>query len=493
MPERRISKTQFMMGRQCLKRLWLNAFRKDLVPPLPKDQARRFEEGHAVDVLAREYFKGGKLAEAGPGGAARALERTAALMRAGADTIYEGAFSSGTLLVRCDILKRNAGGTWDLIEVKSSTGAKDEHFPDAAVQAYALEGAGVRLGKVRLMHVNGSFVKKGAIDPEKFFTLLDITGETRELRTETVRDLGLFLDTLGSGRAPDIPIGRHCSEPYDCEFRGHCWAGLPEFSIYDIPRLGWEKKDALKAMGILRFRDVPDDFDLNPAQRLSLSVEKSGRPAVDRAAIREFLRGLEYPLFHLDFETIMPAIPLYDGSRPYQQVPFQASLHVQSSPGDAPRHLEYLGDAAADPRPGLIRFLLENIGPRGSLLAYNSAFETARIKELAGDFPGQAAGLLALTGRMRDLMAPFRSQAYVHPEFKGRVSLKRVLPAMVPGMTYKGMPIADGSAAQLAYLDLLSGKLPAAEAEKIRENLKRYCGQDTLAMVKVLERLYGLA
>ena len=490
---KRISKSQFMMGRQCMKRLWLYNHRKDLIPPLPEEQKHRFEEGHAVNALAREYFKDGTLVDEDFRHIPQAIKRTAGLVRSGTDLIYEGAFVFDGLLVRCDILKKNAGGAWDLIEVKSGTDVKEEHCPDAAVQQYALEGAGLRIENVHLMHINGGFVKTGRIDPKQFFALRDITAETARLKDEIRRDLKKFLEALSHGLPPEIPVGRHCYEPYECEFRAHCWAGVPEFSIYDIPRLSWDKKNSLKAMGILHFKDVPETFDLNAGQRLYLDVEKSGKPAIDGPAIREFLSSLEYPLVHLDFETIMPAIPLYDGSRPYQQIPFQASLHVQEKSGMEPRHLEFLGDAKTDPRPALIKFLLDNTGPKGSLLAYNAAFETARIKEMAENFPTQAARLLELTGRMKDLMKPFRERSYVHPAFRGRHSLKRILPALIPDMTYEGLPIANGAAAQLAYFGMLSGKLSPDGMDKTGKELKEYCGQDTLAMVKILAHLYAVA
>ena len=486
---KRISKSQYMMGRQCMKRLWLYNYRKDLIPPVPEDQMRRFEEGHAVGALARGYFKGGQLVAEDYKQIPQAIDRTGELIQSGAKIIYEGAFVFNNVLVRCDILKKNTDLTWDLIEVKSTTEVKDEHYPDAAIQKYVLEGAGLKIKKIWLMRINNKFIKEGVIDPKGFFTRQDITAGTAGLKNEVVQNLEKFMEMLESGQTPEIPIGRHCSAPYECEFCGHCWKGIPEYSIYDIPRLSWEKKNILKAMGILRFRDVPDTFDLNDGQRLYLRVEKSGNPAIDTAAIKKFIQGLQYPLYHMDFETIMPAIPLYDGSRPYQQIPFQLSLHIQAGPGSEPRHLEYLGDAKTDPRPELIRFMLDNIGPDGSLLAYNAAFEISRIKELAEDFPAFKTGLLNLPVRMRDLMGPFQARAYVHPEFHGRYSIKNILPALIPDMTYKGLSIANGGDAQLAYFNMLSGKLSPAEMNRTRNDLKVYCGQDTLAMVKILERL----
>jgi len=489
---KRISKSQFMMGLQCLKRLWLYNYRRDLKPPLSPEQQKLFDEGHAIGALARDYYPGGTLVDADFRRLPAAIKMTAELAEGGAEIIFEGAFVFANILARCDILKRNKDGTWDLIEAKGSTAVKEEHLRDVAVQRYVLEGSGLKIKKVFLMHVDKTFVKAGPIDPRKFFALEDITKETAALLPGVGGDLERFMEALGSAEAPEPGIGRHCSDPYDCEFRGHCWKGIPEHSIYDIPRLSWEKKNTLKAMGILLFRNVPDSFDLSEGQKAALKVEKSGEAFLDKKKLAKFLKKIKYPLYHIDFETVMPGIPLYDGSRPYQQVPFQVSLHVQAGPGAEPGHFEYLGDGKNDPRPGLISFLLKNIGPEGTLLAYNASFEAKRIEELARDFPKSGPALTALLPRFEDLMTPFLERAYVHPACHGGFSLKKILPALIPDMTYEGLPVANGGDAQLAYFNILSGKLAAGEEDQLRKDLLVYCGQDTLAMVKILERLSRL-
>ena len=489
---KRISKSQFMMGRQCLKRLWLYNYRKDLIPPIDPAQQQIFDQGHAIGELAREYFTGGTLVNADYKHIPEAIKHTAELVKAGAKVIYEGTFVFNNVLIRFDILKRNKDGSWDLIEVKGSTEVKDEHLHDVAIQRYVLEGSGIKIKKTELMHIDNTFVKAGPINTKKFFTRQDITQETTAIVAGIKHDLERFMETLAAAEAPEIGIGQHCSTPYECDFCDYCWKGIPEHSIYDIPRLSWEKKNTLKAMGILRFKDVPDSFDLNDGQRLAVLVEKNGKTVLDKAQIKKFLGKIKYPLYHIDFETIQPGLPIFDNSRPYQQVPFQLSIHVQAKAGAAPRHLEYLGDGKIDPRPGLISFMLEHIGPKGTLLAYNASFEAKRIEELARDFPEAGDALLALIDRFEDLMKPFQQRAYVHPQCHGRFSLKKVLPALIPDMTYEGLAVANGGDAQLAFFNILSGKLTAAEIEKTRKDLRVYCGQDTMAMVKILEHLYGI-
>ena len=490
---KRISKTQYLMGLQCPKRLWLYNHRRDLVPPPDAALQGLFDEGHAVDELLRLALPGGELVEYDDRRLHLALKRTTALVKDGPRFIYEGAFAAGDALVRCDILERNYDGSWDLIEAKSASGVHDEHLPDAAVQRCVLEGCGLKINKVWLLCLDGAYVRRGPLDPEKLFKREDITAQTAGLLPGVRENLAKFMRLIAAGEMPEVAIGRHCSAPHDCEFRGHCWKGLPDYSIFDIPRLAWEKKNLLHLQGVLKFTDVPNSFGLNEVQRLYQRVERTGQAVINRPAIRTFLNTLEYPLYYLDFETLMPGIPLYDGTRPYQQLPFQASLHVQASPGLEPEHFEYLGDSFNDPRPGLIKALCGNIGRNGSLVAYNAGFEAARLKELAEDFPASRSALLGLADRLADLMKPFQQQLYVDPLFKGRYSIKVVLPALVPELTYEGLPIANGAAAQQAYSNLVHNRLNPDEREKARRDLKEYCGQDTLAMVKIMAKLYAVA
>lgn len=493
MPAKRLSKSQFMMGLQCLKRLWFYNYRKDLIPPIAPAQQQIFDQGHAIGELARQYFPGGVLVEADHMHIPDAIKHTAELVAGKTRVIYEATFVFDDVLVRTDILKKNKDGSWDLIEVKGSTEVKDEHLYDVSVQRYVLEGAGLKIRKAELMHIDNTFVKDGEIKPKDFFRRQDITEETAELLPEIKEHLKTFMKALASAKEPQVEIGRHCSSPYQCDFCGHCWKHVPEYSIYDIPRLSWEKKEALREMGILKFRDVPEDFDLNDGQRLYWQVERTGRTILDKERIKEFLARLQYPICHIDFETIMPGLPLYDGTRPYQQIPFQVSLHIQAKPGAKPVHCEFLADGKRDPRAAMAQFLVSNIGPKGTLLAYNASFEAKRIEELAEAFPRHKKALVSFLERIVDLMKPFQQRAYLHPKFKGRYSIKNVLPALIPDMTYKGMTVANGGDAQIAYLNILSGKLSPEAVAQTRKDLIAYCGQDTLAMVKILEHLGDVA
>jgi hypothetical protein len=238
--------------------------------------------------------------------------------------------------------------------------------------------------------------------------------------------------------------------------------------------------------GVRELSDIPEGSELSGPQALQVDAAQSGRVFVDRDAIAEFLSELQFPLFFLDFETINPAIPPYDGLKPFEQLTFEASVHIQERPGGPLVHEDFLGDGKSDPRPGMISFLTRVIGGKGTVVAYNKSFEGGCLAQLARFDGERSKELLSMRERLWDLAEPFRKAHYVHPKFYGSWSIKYVLPALVPEMRYEGMAISDGAAAQLAYLRLMKGKVFEAERRKTIKDLKDYCGQDTMAMVRVL-------
>jgi hypothetical protein len=469
-----LSKSQYLRGLQCHKNLWLYRHRPELAtPPSPSLQAI-FDQGHEVGELAWKRFPGGVLIKEDHEHPQEAVESTRKSL--GRGVLYEAGFIHDNVLVRADILAEDR-----LIEVKSSTEVKDVYLHDVAVQRYVLEGAGIKVKKTTLLHVNGKYVRHGDVDVEKFFTASDVTEEVLELLPGVSARVKEFHAVAASKDEPKVEIGEQCSDPYECPFAAHCWKHVPEYSIYDIARLSWKKKNALRDMGILRIEDVPADFDLNPSQRRQVEIARSGKPYADREGISECVGRYEYPLYFLDFETVNPAIPPYDGLRPFQQLPFQASLHIRHKPGGPLKHESFLADARKDPRGPLRDWLKKHVGPKGSMLAYNASFEARCLEELGG--------LDYIKERLVDAADPYRKGFFAHPEFKGRWSIKAVLPTLVPGMDYSGLAIKDGSEAQLAYLGLMKG---VGDAAKVRKALEAYCSQDTLGMMKLVELQEGM-
>ena len=489
---RPLSKSQFLKGLQCEKYLWLYRNRKNLIPEVSESQQHLFDEGHAIGRLAHQRFPGGVEITADFLHQEQALQQTKDVIAAGAKTLYEPAAIFDKVFIRADILNRNTDGTWDLVEVKGSTAVSEVYLYDLAIQRHVLEGAGFRIRRTILMHVNNEYVRNGAIDPDEFFLLADLTKEIKELLKGVPTQVRRFQRVAGLSAAPQIDIGPHCDAPYECVFKEHCWKHIPEYSIYDLVRLRKEKLLELKSRGVLEIRKVPDDFPLSAAQQLQVQCEKTKKVHIDTGAISELLDELVDPLYFLDFETLNLAIPPHDGLRPYQQMPFQASVHVLEKDGGRLTHLEYLGDGRSDPRPGLAEFLSQSIGRTGTVVAYNAGFEGQCLKALAAEHPRHSKALLSMADRLWDLGDPFRKCHYVHPEFRGSWSIKVVLPTLVPNMTYKNLAVSNGGEAQLAYLALMGNELKPAERVQMVANLKKYCGQDTLAMVKILEKLMAL-
>jgi len=292
------------------------------------------------------------------------------------------------------------------------------------------------------------------------------------------------------GDVPSTDIGPYCTDPFECDFHGHCWRHIPEDSIFTLRDRGVDKF-ALYRNGIVRLKDVPLDI-LNSRQRQQAEFFLTKREFIDTDALKSFLDTVRYPLYFLDFETYMVAIPLYDGTSPYQQVTYQYSLHYLEHEGAELRHREFLAEPNVDPREEIARRLTEEIPANACVLAFNAAFETARLNELARAFPRYRDKLENIVNNTVDLAIPFKRRLLYHWEMEGSYSQKVVLPVMVPELTYDGMEVADGMMAMDAYFAMCASKDPQ-EIASIRSNLLKYCALDTMGMVRILERLRVIA
>ncbi|MBI4667759.1 MAG: DUF2779 domain-containing protein [Elusimicrobia bacterium] len=485
-----LSKSLFLNGLRCPRALWLHKHRKDLIPAAPPSKQAQFDEGHAVGRLAHGFFPGGIAVETAYNEFGKSLALTQTAKQANPPAIYEAAASHDQVFIRADILKKNENSEdfWDIVEVKKSSDFHEEHLPDIAVQYHVLQGAGFPMKRAYLLHINTEYVRRDQIDVQGLFRLKDVTHIVLEYLPKVPRFIKEQKAVVGLKAAPLIEIGQQCEKPYDCDFIDHCWQDVPDYSIYDLTRITWKKIAALRAKGVMALEEVPQDFDLTHAQHLQIQTAKTQETIIDKEAVKEQLSRLENPLYFLDFETINPAIPLFEGTRPYQNIPFQFSLRALGSG----LHIQFIGNGRDDPRPEIAKLLAENIGPKGSVIVYKAGFEAAILDHLAGANPGYSMQLLNIKDRLWDLLTPYEKRHFVHPKFYGSASIKAVLPALVPSMTYKDMAIAEGSAASLAYLKLISGNFGQEEKEIIRKNLELYCGQDTLAMVKILDVLKSL-
>jgi hypothetical protein len=477
-----------MRGLQCSKSLWLDRKQPEVRTAPPPDLVARWEAGTEVGIYARLLFPGGVEIPFDGHTKVQQLSATKDLLAKGAQTIYEATFSHDGVLVRADILQKANDG-FDLYEVKSASNVKAHYPDDVAIQYFVLSGCGIPLSRAFLVHIDTGYVRKGEIVPQELFAMQEVTEIVQELQAAIPGEIARMREVLAAG-LPAIDIGPHCTKPYECDFIDHCWRHIPEHSIFDLKGRGVDKWE-LYRKGIVRMDHVPLEA-LNSAQRMQAKFFRNRGQHVDLDAIREFLDVLRFPLCFLDFETYNYPIPLFDGTRPYQQIPFLYSLHRQDSPGGNLSHSEFLAPPGIDPRDELTERLLAAIPEDAQVLAYNKTFEVGVLKDLAERFPARRERLLAIAEGMLDLMVPFRRRDIYHWRMDGSYSLKNVLPVLVPQLTYEGLAIQEGKEASLAYLalDKIEGR---KEREKAEGDLRAYCRQDTLGMVKLLEKMWELA
>jgi Domain of unknown function(DUF2779) len=484
----RISKTKFVAGVQCLKRLYWQVHAPELAAePDPATEAI-FEQGREVGLLARQLFPGGVEVGSG-GGLDQAIRATRELVtNPEIPALFEAAFEHDGVVVRVDVLHRRRDGRWRLVEVKSSTSVKGEHLDDVGIQSRVVSRCGVDLVSVCLAHINRNYVFDGGfIDVRRLFKIRNLTRQVQRLQPKLTFQLRAAFTVLSMPKAPDIAPGRHCTTPVTCEFFDRCNPPLPDDHIGYLPRLHASAEEALGEMGVESIHDIPDDFELSEIQRRAAACVKSGEPWFDREGLKAELAKLEYPLFFIDFESVNHCVPLFAGMRPYDQLPFQFSVHSQKEPGATTEHHEFLAPDATDPRREFITSLCAALGESGSIVVYSS-FESQRLSELTAWLPEFADRISALQGRLFDLLPVVREHTY-HPAFAGSYSIKSVLPALVPGMNYEGMEVANGQDAGLAWESLVRGSLDCEERGKVEKALLAYCGMDTLALLRLVEVL----
>jgi hypothetical protein len=477
-----LSKTRYMNGLQCAKLLWLLCNDPEKIPEPDAATQHIFDQGHLVGELAKRLYPGG--IDVGHDDFRDNLRRSRQLLEE-RKPLFEAGFMIDGIFSRLDILNPVGRDGWDIVEVKSSTSVKDENYHDVSFQKLCAEKCGLAVNKCYLAYINNQYVRNGEIDTAQLFTIEDITAGVEEVGRGIEERIQSMLETISSAECPDLSVGGHCRTPYECSLP-YCCDALPENNIFCL-YYGGKKCFELLETGIYQLKDVPANFKLNRAQQIQRQCDLDGTIYVDKPAIRDFLRAIRYPVHYLDFETVNPAVPLWDGTRPYQQVPFQFSLHITNDGGDT-RHYSFLADGTNDPRPEFLRHLKESLGIGGTIVTYNQSFENGIIEALSSAFPEHTAWLDSLQDRIIDLISPFKGFCYYNPRQNGSASLKSVLPA-ITGKSYEGLPISEGGAASRAYLDMTFSDISADEKKKIRTDLEEYCGLDTEAMVWIVEKL----
>lgn len=482
-----LSKSTFIKGLQCEKALYLNKFNPELKDKIPASRQAVFDTGHEVGRYAQQLFPGGvdcgfEITKNGQ----MSAEMTYDYIAEGKEVIYEAAFQYEGILVISDIVVKS-GNKWKIYEVKSSSSISDYQIYDASIQYYVITKCGIDIKDFSIVFINNQFIKKGDIDISQLFTIESVKDSAIQNQSFIEQKAKELKEILESKSVPDIDIGPHCTNPYDCDFIGHCWKDIPEYSIFDLSRIG-SKAFELYEQGIINIEDLPDDTNLSANQLIEKISYVEGKDIIDKDEVKNFLNTLKYPLYFLDFETIQSAIPLYDNSKPYQQVVFQYSLYYKKEKDSEAVHFEFLADGKSDPRPALIKHLLAETRNPGMILVYNQSFEISRLRELSIDFPEYAEEISERILRIIDLMTPFQKRAYYKPEMRSSHSLKKVLPAINPEYGYDNLEIQEGGAAGAEFIRLMTLQ-DENEIQKIRKNLLDYCGRDTYGVIVILEEL----
>ena len=487
MASKLLTKTKYLYGIQCPKLLWMAVNRPADIPEPDAATQYIFDQGYQVGELAKKLYPDGM--DVPQENFMGNIFKTRELLELRLP-LFEAGVMVGQLFSRTDILNPVNEDEWDIIEVKSSTEIKDINIHDVSFQKLCWEEAGLKIRRCFLAYINSKYIKNGEINPEGLFVIDDIS-EPVAFNSLSIRDrVTGMLDIINQPGPFALDIGGHCSDPYDCPLMDSCWEGLPDNNVFTL-YYGGKKSCALYDSGIVEIINIPAGYKLNDKQRIQQSCLAENSIYVDKDGIEEFLGNLKYPLYYLDFETFNTAVPIYDGTRPYQNIPFQFSLHIQRQKDGELEHYWYLAGGDGDPRLGLLEELQKYIGGSGSIVAYNKSFEENILKGLASSFPEYEEWINNILPRFVDLIVLFRSFYYYNPLQQGSASLKKVLPA-VTGVSYDGMPIAKGDDASLAYMEIAFGDIDDERRRELRKNLLDYCGLDTKAMALITGRLHQL-
>lgn len=484
-----LTKSNYLQGLQCPKLLWIQKNDKSRIPEIDQSSLATLEEGKIVGEYAKKLFPEGL--DLSQEEFYKNIDKTKEALEKQIP-IFEGGFLEGELYSRADILiPHSTKNTFDIIEVKSSTQVKDVNIHDVSFQKYVYEKAGLKIKNCYLMHINNQYVKDGEIEIEELFHKENITEKVEEFSIGIEDRIDTMIKIINK-KEPVQEIGEFCFKPYECSLICECHKEVPKDSVLTLKGIRKKKAFELHNSGTKTMQEIADDVKLSEKQKMQkISVEKNA-PHKDERNIQFFLENLTYPLYYLDFETIQFAIPRFDKSKPYQQIPFQYSLHIQNEPNGELIHKSFLANSTADPRQEFMQSLKENLGESGDILVYNQKFEKMILRQSAETFPEfQDWHDENILPRIKDLMDVFEKFWYYHPNQKGSTSIKKVLP-LFSELTHKNLEIQKGDVASREFGRITYGEVNEEEAQRIRNELEEYCKLDTLAEVHILEGLMKL-
>jgi hypothetical protein len=460
----KLTKSEYMSYLECEREFWLRRQMPELFEKprtIQDDYMRRM--GYQVQALAKQMFQAGDFD----------------------NCAFEKPFETDDHYCRCDVFVENDGENI-IYEVKGSKSVKPEHHEDLAFQKVVAEMAGTPIGRTFVVHLNGDYTRRGEIEPDKLFTITEVTADVDGRLSAVRKNIDNALRRLET--EPAVTMAPFCGNKLNCEFIRYHFKDLPEYSIFDINNFRGKKFDQLAAMEIFDIMKVPAGFELTEKQRRQVDVAQSGEPYISLDEIKEILGGLKFPLYFLDYETANPAVPVYDGYRPFQPIVFQFSLHILNE-DDTVEHREFLADGTGEPILELLKAMRRNIADDDGTVIVWSSYENSKNKEMGEMYPEFAPFLASVKERTFDLMTIFSKGHYIDPKFKGSSSIKKVLPALAPERNYEHLEIKDGMTASAAWLDMVFHHSDEEKKNEIGNNLLEYCGLDTEAMVEIMQFL----
>lgn len=490
-----IDKATYKEYLKCPKNTWLKLHNPNLQGSfsLSEFDAHLIRQGNHVEELARQLFPAGILIESF---GKDAILRTQEYVTKKTPVIFQATFTFDGFLARNDILLYDIESqTWHLYEVKSKNSLEEtqsqiDDIEDVSFQASILKECGIKLGKAFIIYLNKNYILANSLDIQNLFIIEDVTEKVKA--RETTTKLNIHRARIDLLQSSEKLIDCGCIykiRSSQCETFKYSHSNVPDYSVHDISRIHKSKLTPLIDNNITSLNDIPEDYELSTKQKQQVNAYKQNKVSINHESIARELQSLKYPLYFFDYETYAAAIPIFKGSWSYQQMPVQFSLHVINTLNQEPIHLEYLHELASEPSMDIIQKLQEFIGPTGTVIVWDKSFEQKINAELAQRFPDHQEFLHDVNTRVYDLMDIFQKQMYIHPNFKGKTSIKNILPVLVPNLSYQNLTIKEGATASSQWFNMIYSDLPHIEKQQIAYDLRTYCSLDTYAMYAIWKHL----
>lgn len=477
-----LSKSTLIRGLQCQKSLYLYKTAYQTRDKIDKVQQHIFNRGHRIGEMGRHLFPGGRdVSPPNPYSYDASIAATTALVSMDFPVIYEASFKYQGVMVALDILVQKEG-KWYAYEVKSSFKISKTYLLDAAIQYYVITKSGVKLEDFYILHLNGDYIKNGDLDLNQLFKATSVKEQVIEQQPFIIQTIKEATETLSKDEAPDISIGKHCFKPYTCDFRGTCWNGIEKNQIFDIGGINLDEKIDLYLQGKHLLSDLPVEYLEREKVKLQSEALNTQAAILKKEALKDFFSQIEFPLYFFDLEAFQSAVPLYDGTSPFQNIPFQFSIDYLDKEDSAPKHFEFLADGKQDPRANFLNQFLEYTELPGKIVVFNTLMEIGVLNQLSNLFPNKKEAIKNRIDRMIDFEFPFKNNLYYHPMMNGGYSMKAILPTLVEGLGYNSLIIKEGQEAMAIFNDLMY-ETDQTKIDYWRKHLLEYCNMDTRGLM----------